>query len=75
MKREFDSNPKDIITLIGPAIGKCCYEVKEDVLEKLLQTVDESVHSLVYDNDKVDLKLINKFQLLASGVEKNRFVY
>lgn len=70
MQENYDSSPYDIIALIGPAIGKCCYEVGQEVLDKLLQTVDVSVHGFVYDKMNIDLKAINKFQLLASGVEK-----
>lgn len=70
MVKNFNSNPRDIIALIGPAIGKCCYEVQDDVLNKLIQTVDTSERCFVYDKNNIDLKLVNKFQLLASGVEK-----
>ncbi len=31
MKKQFHSNPADIIAVIGPCIGKECYEVSEDV--------------------------------------------
>lgn len=70
MVKHFNSNPRDIIALIGPAIGKCCYGVQDDVLNKLIQTVDTSERCFVYDKNNTDLKLVNKFQLLASGVEK-----
>jgi YfiH family protein len=70
MQEEFLTAPKDIIALIGPAIGKCCFEVQDDVAQKILQTVDPSGHALVYDNGYIDLKLVNKIQLLSSGVEK-----
>lgn len=73
MQNEFGCEPKNIIALIGPSIGKCCFEVGEDVLQKLLDTVNETECELVYDKIKgagVDLKLINKFQILANGVEK-----
>ena len=32
MQHHFDSRPEDIRVVIGPGIGPCCYEVKEDVL-------------------------------------------
>ena len=35
MVNEFGSKPEDIVALIGPAIGKCCFEAGEDVLLKL----------------------------------------
>ena len=70
MTKEFSSNPKDIIVLIGPAIGKCCFEVKEDVKNKLLDTIDKGYHTKVCNENFLDLKSINKFQLLANGIEK-----
>lgn len=70
MQRDFSSNPKDIIALIGPAIGKCCFEVGEDVKKKLLETIDPCWHDIVYENKHLDLKLVNKIQLLSSGLEK-----
>lgn len=69
MTANFGCNPKDIIALIGPCIGKCCFEVGEDVLQKLICSVEEKFESTIRGKN-VDLKLINKFQLLASGVEK-----
>lgn len=67
---EFDSNPEDIIALIGPSIGKCCFEVKDDVKEKILASIDKSKHSEVCTNNNIDLKLVNKVQLLAVGIKK-----
>ena len=70
MVDEFGSKPEDIIALIGPAIGKCCFKVQDDVKIKLLDTIAKPHHSKVCDGNYLDLKLINKFQLLASGIEK-----
>lgn len=69
MVEEFDSNPEDIIALIGPAIGKCCFEAGSDVLEKLKATLKE-YPAEIFSNSHADLKLINKFQLLDIGVKK-----
>ncbi len=70
MQEDFKSNPKNIIALIGPAIGKCCFEVGKDTMEKILASVKAKEKELVCDKMNVDLKLVNKFQLLAMGVEK-----
>lgn len=70
MVKEFNSKPSDIIALIGPAIGECCFEVGEDVKEKLFKTIDKSKHSEVCENNHLNLKLINKLQLLDFGLEK-----
>lgn len=69
MVKNFSCNPEDIIALIGPAIGKCCFEVKEDVLKKLINSVDNQC-SNAFSKNHADLKLINKFQLLVCGVKK-----
>lgn len=69
MIEEFNSKPEDIIALIGPSIGKCCFEVKEDVREKLLESVDNK-HFEAFSNNNVDLKLVNKLQLLSIGLKK-----
>ncbi len=31
MRRHFGSDPRDILAVIGPGIGKCCYEIGEEV--------------------------------------------
>lgn len=69
MIKNFSSNPKDIIALIGPAIGKCCFEVGQDVLNKLKNSISGDYQD-AFSNFNADLKLINKIQLLDIGVEK-----
>jgi len=69
MVKDFDCKPEDIIALIGPSIGKCCFEVKEDVLQKILESVDNKPQDAI-SGMHADLKLINKIQLLANGVKK-----
>ena len=60
--------PKDIIAVIGPAIGLCCYEVSEDVRAKLLETVKDTTNLTKGRN--IDLKSVNARQLNEIGVEK-----
>ncbi len=61
------SNPEDIIAVIGPAISVCCYEVSDDVKEKLLTTVSNPEG--LYKNRNIDLKKINARQLKEFGVK------
>lgn len=68
MEIDFNSNPKDIIAIIGPAIGVCCYEVSDEVRGKLLETVVDA-DGLVQGKN-VDLKHINKRQLEEIGITK-----
>jgi len=34
MRRQFGSDPKDILVAIGPGIGVCCYQVGDEVIEQ-----------------------------------------
>jgi len=67
MVENYDCEPSDIVALIGPCIDKCCFEVGEDVFEKLYSTV-----GLDGLNDKTfaDLKEINRLQLMQVGVQR-----
>lgn len=69
---EFGSNPKDISVLIGPAICGECYEVGEEVYNKLQATINPLPHSLPAGEGSIyaDLKEINAKQLADIGVEK-----
>ena len=33
LKDKFSVLPKDLIVHIGPGIGSCCYEIKEDIIK------------------------------------------
>lgn len=69
---DFNSRPKDILALIGPAIGFCCYNVGEEVYEQLSKTVSDfkGLYEIREGEIFVDLKKINKRQLEEAGVEK-----
>ncbi len=64
--------PKDIKVAIGPAICGRCYEVGKDVYDALSLTVQDMGQGFDVRDDKcfVDLKQINKQQLLECGVEQ-----
>ena len=68
MTLNFSTKPEDLIVIIGPAISMCCYEVSEDVKEKLLSTVKNKQG--LFENRNVDLKKINARQLEEIGVSK-----
>ncbi len=72
MCNEYNSTPENILAVIGPAIGFCCYNVGEEVLTQLSQTVSDFEGLSMQENDQifVDLKNINKQQLLEIGVKK-----
>ena len=65
--QKMNSDPDDIIALIGAAISVCCYEVSEEVKEELLSTVKNPAG--LYKDRNVDLKKINARQLEEAGVK------
>lgn len=69
---EYGSNPKNISVLIGPAICEHCYEVGEDVYNKLQSTFNPLPHSLPAGEGSIhaNLKEINRKQLAHIGIEK-----
>ena len=69
---DYGFKPKNIKAVIGPAICKKCYNVGEDVFEELYSTVDNKKGLFEKKEGKffVDLKGINKQQLIESGVEQ-----
>ena len=66
MKEKYKSDVEDIIAVIGPSIGPCCFEVKEDVKKQFVDTFSEQVIA----ENKVDLWIANKFQLLNCGLKE-----
>jgi YfiH family protein len=62
----FNSDPKDIIAGIAPAIGRCCYEVGEDVAKHFFN--EPLSFDLLGEKYMLDLPFINKKQLLDSGL-------
>ncbi len=64
---DFDSNRDDIVALIGPSIGPCCYYLPTDLLEKIF---NEGL--IITENKTLDLWKSNEKQLVEYGIkEKN----
>lgn len=66
MRENYGADPRDIIAAIGPCIGKCCYEVGEDVFEQF--GVPEYFTKKPDGKYMLDLNLANKSVLLAAGL-------
>lgn len=72
MVNDFGSKPENIQAVIGPAISMCCYDVGEEVFQKLISTINND-RGLFENKDGriyVDLKNINRQQLFEAGVEE-----
>ncbi|MGN1153177.1 MAG: peptidoglycan editing factor PgeF [Candidatus Gastranaerophilaceae bacterium] len=73
MKETYLSNVNDIYAVIGPSIAICCYNVGEDVYKQLKSSVSNILpfENHIYDKIYVDLKGINKQQLIDIGISKD----
>jgi YfiH family protein len=73
MRKQYDSNPADIIAGIGPSIGPDHYQIGADVILQVMQKYgDESEILLKSHNGKIhfDLWKANILLLERAGVEK-----
>ncbi|MDP1675832.1 MAG: peptidoglycan editing factor PgeF [Bacteroidota bacterium] len=61
----YGSNVEDIIAFIGPAAGKCCYEVEAEVAEQFPKECSSKKENGKY---LLDVKSVNMMQLLENGV-------
>ena len=60
MQGRFSSRPDELLVVIGPGIGKCCYEVGPEVARQFAEFVDSNRH--------VDLPSANRHQIAGCGV-------
>lgn len=67
----YGTNPSDIIAAIGPCIGKCCFEVGDEVVEQFAHQ-PSTIISVPHSAKKhIDIQLSNKLWLLDSGVSES----
>jgi purine-nucleoside/S-methyl-5'-thioadenosine phosphorylase / adenosine deaminase len=63
---EYDSDPAEVVAVIGPAIGSCCYEVGQEVSEQFRELFPEAL-----DLSRIDLPEANRRELVAAGLRKD----
>lgn len=66
MRREFHSEPGDLLAAIGPAIGPCCYEVGPEVATQFAPLFPE--RGDLQGRARIDLSEANRRQLLSAGM-------
>lgn len=74
MTEEYQSDPSDIIAVIGPSIGKKCYEVSKDVAEEFMSAYMDSSKILDKKSEEkyqLDLWNANRYALLEAGLKEN----
>lgn len=80
MEEEYQTNPEDLVVVIGPSIGPECYEVSKDVAEQFQKAYSkEEIQKILTPCLKeekylVDLWSANRFALLEVGVKKENII-
>ena len=77
MKENYNTNTEDVVAIIGPSIGKCCYEVSYDLVEKFsarLPNADEKIYEIRDEKYYLDLWEINTQILKEFGVLKSNII-
>ena len=71
LKKQFGTDPYDLITGIGPSIGPDHYEIGKDVIEEVKRTFHNDWEQILItgpDSVKLDLWEANKISLRKAGV-------
>ena len=77
MTKNYNSNPEDLICVIGPSIGPCCYEVSEELVEKF--NINLANHAGKFDiingeKHYLDLWKINELILKDCNVKDENII-
>lgn len=75
MKKEYDTNPEDIIAAIGPSICMDCYEVSKEVIDEFACSFEQNImDDICYKKEngkyQLDLWKANKYVLLEAGIKE-----
>ena len=71
MINNYNSDPKDIVAVIGPTIGKWDFEVDDDVADQFKEEfgyMEDIIHKKDHIKSLIDLQTINKNMLLEHGL-------
>lgn len=77
MESLYDTNPEDLLCVLGPSIGPCCYEVSKDLIEKfntIITNKDEKFYIIKENKYYLDLWKANELILTSCGVKKENIV-
>lgn len=77
MKNLYKTNPSDLVCVLGPSIGPCCYEVSKDLVEKfntIITNEDEKFYIIKNNKYYLDLWKVNEIVLRSCGVKEENII-
>lgn len=77
MHDNYNSNPEDILCIIGPTIGECCYEVSKDLYEKFdlkFGITSNTLGNRKGENYYLNLEEINNFSLKSADIKEENII-
>lgn len=77
MTKNYNTNPEDLVCIIGPSIGPCCYEVSQELAEKFNTNFTNSTEKLYKIEDgkyKLDLWKVNEYIIKECGVKDENII-
>lgn len=77
MIKNYNTNPEDLVCVIGPSIGPCCYEVSKDLVEKFNTNLanHEGKFDIIKNNKYyLDLWKINELTLKDCKVKEENII-
>ncbi len=77
MTKNYNTNPEDLVCIIGPSIGPCCYEVSKELVEKFNMNFTNSTEKFYRIEEgkyKLDLWRVNEYIIKESGVKDENII-
>ena len=77
MTKNYNTNPEDLVCIIGPSIGPCCYEVSKELVEKFNMNFTNSTEKFYRIEEgkyKLDLWRVNEYVIKESGVKDENII-
>lgn len=77
MTTNYNTDVEDVVCVIGPSIGPCCYEVSKELIEKfntILTNSEEGFYIIEGNKYYLDLWKVNEYILRCAGVKKENII-
>lgn len=77
MSDNYFTNAQDVVCVIGPSIGPCCYEVSKELIKKfntIVTNKEEKFYIIKEEKYYLDLWKINEYILKCAGVKEENIV-